>query len=63
MGPVEWTVIGTGIAVLSVNLGLFAWLKSDVAKLDVRERIARIEGKMDVLLQGLQIRTEPKDTA
>ena len=64
-----WAIIGT---VLVTNIGLFAWLRGDLAKLSARidslparvdslsERMARMEGKMDLLLQGLQIRIEPK---
>ena len=57
-----WAIIGT---ILVTNIGLFAWLRGDLAKLSGRvdalsERMARMEGKMDLLLQGLQIRIEPK---
>ena len=71
MTPETWTIIGTGVAIVDVNLGVFAWLRSDVARLTDRvaklenelgERIARLEGKMDLLLQGLRIRIEPKHT-
>lgn len=67
-----WVIIGT---VLVTNIGLFAWLRGDLAKLAARidslsgrcdtlsERMARMEGKMDLLLQGLQIRIEPKPRA
>ena len=59
-----WAIIGT---VLVTNIGLFAWLRGDLAKLSARvdslsERMARMEGKMDLLLQGLQIHIEPKGT-
>ena len=79
MGATEWTVIGTGIAIIAANAGLFAWLRGDLAKLSARvdshvdvlsarinalsERMARMEGKMDLLMQGLQIRIEPKRPA
>ena len=79
MTPETWTIIGTGVAVIVVNLGLFAWLRGDMASLrsdigkltdrvaklenELGERIARLEGKMDLLLQGLQIRIEPKNTS
>lgn len=60
-----WVIIGT---VLVTNIGLFAWLRGDLAKLSTHvdtlsERMARMEGKMDLLLQGLQIRIEPKPRA
>ena len=68
MVATSWTVIGTGIAIIIANAGMFAWLRGDLAKLAGRidslsERMARIEGKMDLLLQGLQIRIEPKPPA
>ena len=45
MGASEWTVIGTGIAIIVANAGLFAWLRGDLAKLSrhvdaLSERIA-----------------------
>jgi len=68
MNPDTWASIGT---IIIVNFGLVTWLRSDIAKLegrmntlqsDLGERIARSEGKVDLLLQGLQIRIEPKNT-
>ena len=55
MDATSWTVIGTGIAIIIANAGMFAWLRGDLAKLAGRidslsERMARIEGKMDLLL-------------
>ena len=49
------TVIGTGVAIIVVNFGLFAWLRSDIKALDDRvrnhgERLAKLEG----LLEGLR---------
>ena len=67
-----WAIIGTGIAIIAANAGTFAWLRGDIAKLgdrvtameiELRERMACMEGKMDLLLQGLQIRITPKDPA
>ena len=68
MGATEWTVVGTGIAIIVANAGLVAWLRGDLAKLAERvntlsERMARMEGKVDMLMQGLQIRIEPKHPA
>ena len=65
MDATSWTIIGTGIAIIIANAGMFAWLRGDLAKLAGRvdslsERMARMEGKTDLLLQGLQIRIEPK---
>ena len=56
MSAEVWTIIGTGIALALLISGLFAWLKSDIAKLQdgmsgLRERIARIDGKMDLLMK------------
>ena len=67
-----WAIIGTGLAIIAANAGTFAWLRGDIAKLtervtaveiELRERMARMEGKMDLLMQGLQIRIEPKPPA
>lgn len=68
MDATSWTIIGTGIAIIIANAGMFAWLRGDLAKLAGRvdslsERMARMEGKTDLLLQGLQIRIEPKPPA
>ena len=75
MDATSWTIIGTGIAIIIANAGMFAWLRGDLAKLAGRvdslservdslsERMARMEGKTDLLLQGLQIRIEPRPTA
>ena len=68
MDATSWTIIGTGIAIIIANAGMFAWLRGDLAKLTGRvdslsERMARMEGKTDLLLQGLQIRIEPKPPA
>ena len=65
MDATSSTIIGTGIAIIIANAGMFAWLRGDLAKLAGRvdslsERMARMEGKTDLLLQGLQIRIEPK---
>ena len=68
MDATALTVVGTGIAIIVANAGLFAWLRGDLAKLAERvnalsERMARMEGKMDLLLQGLQLRIEPNPPA
>ena len=60
--PDTFTVIGTGIALAALNIGLFAWLRSDLQELrqeahqhgqqigSLRERMARLDG----LLEGLR---------
>ena len=60
--PDSFTVIGTGIALAALNIGLFAWLRSDVQELrqdvhqhghqmgSLRERMAKLED----LLEGLR---------
>ena len=66
MTPDTWTIIGTGIAVVVVNVMLFAWLRADLRDMrvridrlevefrermaEVRERMAKLEG----LLEGLR---------
>jgi len=54
-----WTIIGTGISLAILNVGLFAWLRTDVKDLrndmhslevELRERMAKLEG----LLEGLR---------
>ena len=70
MTPDTIAIIGTGIAIVAVQIGLWAWLRSDIARLvdrvstlevrlsgleaDMRERMARLEG----LFEGF-IRREP----
>ena len=75
LSPIEWILIGAGVVAVGANFVLFAWLKADVKKAtgssftqskprvssDVHERLARIEGAMDILLQGIQIRVETKN--
>ena len=78
MSPESWTIIATGIAlaafIIASNRALKTGLKTDIAKLGermgkiengmtrLRERVARLEGKMDLMLQGLRIRSEPKNS-
>ena len=66
MTPDTWTIIGTGIAVVVVNVMLSAWLRADLRDMrvridrlevefrermaEVRERMAKLEG----LLKGLR---------
>ena len=57
MGSVEWTVIATGLVIVGLILVTTGRLTDRVNTLS--ERIARMEGKTDLLLQGLQIRVEP----
>lgn len=59
--PDTYTVIGTGIALAALNIGLFAWLRSDVRELrqevhqhghqigSLRERMAKLEGLLEDL--------------
>ena len=66
MSPETYTVLGTGIALAALNIGLFAWLRSDVREqgkqiLDVRERMHHLEtelrermAKLEGLLEGLR---------
>ena len=63
-----WTIIGTGIAIVVVNLGLFAWLRSDIREvrvrmntldIELRERMAKLEG----LLEGLREAISGRRTA
>ena len=78
MSPESWTIIATGVVlaalIVASSRALKADLKTDIAKLgermgriedgmnELRERVARLEGKMALMLQGLQIRIEPKNT-
>ena len=39
-----WTVIGTGIALAALNVGLFQWLRTDVA--GVKDRLGTLESDM-----------------
>ena len=69
--PDTFTVIGTGIALAALNVGLFAWLRSDVRELrqevhqhgnqigSLRERMAKLEG----LLEGLREAIAERRTA
>ena len=75
MSAESLTIIGTGIALAALIVTSFRSLKTDIKALDGRvdglsgrvdtlsERMARLEGQMDLLLQGLQIRITPKDSA
>ena len=61
--PDTFTVIGTGIALAALNIGLFAWLRSDVQELrreahqhgqqigSLRERMAKLDGLLEDLRQ------------
>ena len=50
MSTEAFTVIGTGIAIIVVNIALFAWLRSDIHA--VRDRVAKLEERM------IQLETE-----
>ena len=68
MSADTWIIIGTGIVIIAANVALIAWLHGDLVAMAKRldslcERMARMEGKMDLLLQGLQLRIEPKRPA
>ena len=66
MTPDTWTIIGTGIAVVVVNVMLFAWLRADLRdmrvridrlKVEFRERMAEVRermAKLEGLLEGLR---------
>ena len=68
MTPDTWTIIGTGIAVVVVNVMLSAWLRADLRDMDMRVRIDRLEvefrermaevrermAKLEGLLEGLR---------
>ena len=45
MSPEAFTIIGTGIALAALNVGLIAWLRSDVRRLetDVKAGQSRLE--------------------
>ena len=53
MITVAFTVIGTGIAIIVVNIMLFAWLRSDIRAL--RDRVDKLEERM------IQLETELRD--
>ena len=65
MTPDTFTVIGTGIALAALNIGLFAWLRSDVQELrqevhrhghqigSLRERIAKLAGHLEGLRERM----------
>ena len=64
-----WTII---LALAALNIGLFAWLRSDMRRglerledrlLAVEKEQSRTTGKLDLVLQGLQIRIEPTSPA
>ena len=77
MSAESLTIIATGIALAALMVtslrSLKTDIKADIKALDARlggverpvdtlsERMARMEGKMDLLLQGLQIRITPKE--
>ena len=59
MMGIEWTLIGTGIALAMLMITLFAWLRTDVkshverleaGQGELRECMAKLEG----LLEGLR---------
>ena len=61
MMGIEWTLIGTGIALAMLMIALFAWLridmKSHVERLEagqgeLRERMVKLEGHVERLAVG-----------
>ena len=73
MSPEALTIIGTGIAIIVVNIGLFAWVRSDVADLKrgqtrLEERLVSVEkeqARTSGLLEGLGLtgRADPTPSA
>ena len=53
MSTEAFTVIGTGIAIIVVNIMLFAWLRSDIRAL--RDRVDKLEERM------IQLETELRE--
>ena len=54
MSTEAFTVIGTGIAIIVVNITLFAWLRSDIHA--VRDRVDKLEERMTKLETELRER-------
>ena len=50
MTPDTIAIIGTGVAIVAVQVGLWAWLRSDIARLVDRVRVSSLE----VRLSGLE---------
>ena len=56
------TIIGTGIALAALNIGLFAWLRTDVRELTQRmTAVEKEQARTSGLLEGLGLvgRTVP----
>ena len=47
MSTEAFTIIGTGIAIIVVNVALFAWLRSDIHAL--RDRVVKLDERMTKL--------------
>ena len=59
MSTEAFTGIGTGIAIIVVNITLFAWLRSDIHA--VRDRVAKLEERMtqlETVLRGQMTQLE-----
>ena len=58
-----WTIIGTGIALATLNVGLFQWLRMDVA--GVKDRLGTLERDMKSELGklGERLRAVEKEQA
>ena len=57
MSTEAFTVIGTGIAIIAVNITLFAWLRSDIRAL--RDRVDKLETELRA--QMTQLETELRE--
>jgi len=58
MSSEAWTIIGTGVALAALNLGLIAWLRSDMKRghIGLEDRILAVEkeqARTSGLLEGL----------
>ena len=47
MSTEAFTIIGTGVAIIVVNVVLFAWLRSDIHAL--RDRVVKLDERMTKL--------------
>ena len=61
------SIIGAAAAIVLFNWRMYALLQRDLTGLradvsSVKERLAAVEAKVDILIQGLHIQVQGKDT-
>ena len=57
----DWTIIGTGLAVVGSNIALIGWLRSDIKSFETEIRGWKEDFRKDMALYKDEVKSEMKD--